>query len=67
MRNSIDLYGKTGTKGRDGLGVQQGSNLVLLLFNLLLERQSSGLFDGEFSSERHQSVVGVHYVGSDFV
>lgn len=54
---------------QDELGekVLQGSNLVLLLFNLLLERQSRGLFDGEFSSDGHQSVVGVQYVGSDVI
>lgn len=47
--------------------VLQGSNLVLLLFNLLLDRQCCGLLYGELCSHGHQTVVGIHYVSSDLI
>lgn len=50
-----------------GENVRLRSNLVLFLFNVFLEGQSSGLFDGKFCRDSHQTVVGVDDVGPDLV
>lgn len=43
------------------------SDLVLLLFDLLLERQDGRLLHGKFRGDGHQTLVGVHYVSSKLV
>lgn len=53
--------------GGANANVQPRSHLLLFLFNLFLERQSRGLFDGELCRDGHQTVVGVDDVGPDLV
>lgn len=67
-RGQWRVTGVMGTAvGGRGENVWPRSDLVLLFFDLLLERENDRLLHGKFRRDGHQTLVGVHYVSSKLV